>query len=89
MDIKKLKELKTGSKVKINGIEYKLVNRVKEGKSSDEVKEWLLKDKNGCKYLLQVVLDNAPDLWKIEIDPLLKKPVFREEYLIEVQSIEF
>jgi len=79
MDIKKIKELKIGSKIKINEIEYEVVDINRGIKPSDEVKEWTLKDKDGNGYLLQMVLDKQLDLWKIEIDSLLKKPLFREK----------
>jgi hypothetical protein len=89
MDINKLKELQTDSKIKINGTDYIVTDKSIGDKLSDEVKEWILKDKNGHKFLLQIVLDNAPDLWKLEIDPIIKKPIFEEKNLIEIKSIEF
>ena len=88
MDIKKIKELKIGSKLKINEIEYEVIDVNRGIKSSDEVKEWTLKDKDGKEYLLQMILDKQPDLWKIEIDPLLKKPIFGEKNLIKLHSID-
>ncbi len=88
MDIKKIKELKIGSKLKINEIEYEVIDVNRGIKTSDEVKEWTLKDKEGIEYLLQMVLDKEPDFWKIEIDPLLKKLIFGEQNLIKIHSIE-
>ncbi|RLE42980.1 hypothetical protein DRJ48_02140 [Candidatus Woesearchaeota archaeon] len=89
MEIEKLKGLSVGSKLKINGAEYEVVDIDRGIEPCEEVKEWTLKDKEGNEYLLQMVLGSIPDLWRIEIDPISKRPIFSDKNLIEVRSIEF
>lgn len=88
MNMAKIKKLEIGSKLKINEIDYKVIDVDRGVKPSEEVKEWSLQDREGNKYLLQIVLEGKPSLWKVEFDPVLKRYVFSEKNLITIHSID-
>lgn len=85
MNWKKLKELKTKYKLRINNIKYKITDI----KDSKEVKEFRLKDKKGQEYILVLVFPTKTyDFVRIEIDPLTNKPSFGEKDLIDIKSLK-
>jgi len=87
MNLDKLTILKKGATLEINGYLYKVIDINRGITSSNDIKEFILVDKDGDEYLLQLVMNKSINFWRIENDPLLKSPFFGESNLIEIESI--
>jgi hypothetical protein len=88
MDYDKIKHLKVGHSVKINDFDYKVMKVEKGIRVSELYNEFLLQDVTGKTFFLKVIPNVSVNMWKLEIDPTLGKPVFDEKSKVEVKSVE-
>ncbi|MFA6089000.1 MAG: hypothetical protein WC755_03985 [Candidatus Woesearchaeota archaeon] len=88
MDYDKIKKLKVGNSVKINDFDYKVMKIERGIRVSELYNEFLLQDVAGKMFFLKVIPNVSVNLWKLEIDQTLGKPVFDENNKVEIKTVE-
>lgn len=88
IDIEKIRKLKLNSAIKINGINYKVIEAKRGIRVSNLYNDYVLLNESGEKFFLQLNVGKSLNFWKIEVDPKEGKPVLTKENSVNIESVE-